>query len=130
MDTLSIVYIIIFSAFFLYGIYQIAFDVDHEQPPSTGDENDRPPIGGGGGEGEEPEEGREDPPQQEPVEDPIDEFPVQALDLPTRAQNALLNAGIKTFEDLNEYEDYTDIPGVGEGYAEQIDRAIVRVKTD
>jgi hypothetical protein len=129
MDTLNIVYIIIFSAFFLYGIYQIAFDANYQEPPSTGDKNDRPPIGGGG-EDEDPEEGREDPPQQEPVEGPIDEFPVQALDLPTRAQNALLNAGIKTFADLNEYEDYTDIPGVGERYAEEIGRAIVRVKTD
>ena len=132
MDTLSIVYIIIFSAFFLYGIYQIVSGTDHAQPPSTG-EGGGPPVGGGGDERDE-ENLDGDPPEQEPIENPIEEypeeFPVEALDLPTRAQNALLDAGVKTVSDLSQYENYTEISGVGEGYAEEIDRAIVRVKTD
>ena len=121
MDTLSIVYIIIFSAFLLYGIYQIASDTDHAQPPSTGGGNDQPPIGG--------EKPNGDVPGHDPT--PVDELPVEALDLPTRAQNALLDAGVETVSDLIQYEnDYTEIPGVGEGYADEIDRAIVRVKTN
>lgn len=120
MDTLSIIYIIIFSVFLLYGIYQIANGTDHAQPPSTGGGNDQPPIGD--------EKPNGDVPDHEPT--PVDELPVEALDLPTRAQNALLDAGVETVSDLSQYENYTEIPGVGEGYAKEIDRAVVRVKTN
>ena len=115
MNTLTIVYILIFSVFVIYGIYQIASGTDHAQPPSTGD-GEQPVVG---------EDSKGDKRESTQPDSSSDEISVEELDLPTRAENAILSAGIENVEELKEYQDdYTEISGVGEGYAEEIDRAV------
>jgi len=97
MSTLSIFFIIVFSAAFLFGIYKIAFAGDDtvEDPPTR-------------------------PYPEDPIEQPLDEVAIEDLDLSTRAKNALKKAGVETVADLAEYDDYTNIPGIGGGYADDI----------
>jgi len=124
MSTLSIFFIIVFSAAFLFGIYKIAF---------AGDDTDEVEDGvGGGGNGDRDDDIREqpidnpieDPPTrpypEDPIEQPLDEVAIEDLDLSTRAKNALKKAGVETVADLAEYDDYTNIPGIGGGYADDI----------
>lgn len=127
MNTLSIFFIIAFSAAFLFAIYRVFFANDE----STEDEETRPEEPeedpGDGVRIDDPNFNPEDPVDRDPVEIPDDpkpvdreEITVENLNIPTRAHNALKDAGIETTADLAEYDDYTEIPGIGGGYADDI----------
>lgn len=66
----------------------------------------------------------------EPIAAPApDARPVDQLDLSTRTRNALHKAGINTIEQLREFENPTEIPGLGAKSADEIASALAKFQT-
>lgn len=90
-------------AIILYGVYRLVSreETTHSAGPTT------PPDSG------------PDVPRQRP------EALVEDLDIPTRAKNALLDQNIKVVAELENLDgELSEIPGIGESYAEDIEEAL------